>query len=210
MPAQSLTRALLIFGFGLTVLVVGLLAWQLTDRSGAGGAGVQSSGTALIGGPFELTDHNGETRRYADFEGRYPLIFFGYTHCPDFCPAALLVMTEALDQLGETAPEKVAQIAPLFVTVDPERDTVEALKAYSEHFHESLLGLTGTLDQVAEAAKAFRVFYRKAESEDASDYLMDHSTYVYLMGPDGKYVTHFGHDQTSEQMAEKLGELVKG
>ena len=204
-------RSLAIFLGGLAILLLGVAAWlgqdlmtrqSVTSTSGGG------SGTALIGGPFSLTDQNGATRTEADFAGRFMLVYFGYTYCPDICPTSLLAMSQALDSLDENAPELAAKIAPVFVTVDPERDTIEVMKAYSEHFHEDLVALTGSDEQVAEAAKAYRVYYRKAESESASDYLVDHSGFIYLMGPDGAYVGHYSHNVTAEALAEGLKEQL--
>lgn len=213
MSSRSLVRPLAIFGIGLLVLVVGVGAWLLTgtENRGAGVSGeTRSSGAALIGGPFTLLDQDGQARTEADFAGRHMLIYFGYTYCPDFCPTTLNVMTQALDKLAETAPDAVEQVVPVFITIDPERDTVEAMKAYVTHFHSNFVGLTGSEEQVAAAAKAYRIFYQKVEDESAGEYLMDHSTFTYLMGPDGGYSTHFAHNTTPEAMAEKIAELIGG
>ncbi|MCS6879147.1 MAG: SCO family protein [Geminicoccaceae bacterium] len=160
-----------------------------------------------IGGPLNLVHHTG--RRFADSElaGKYRLIYFGYTYCPDICPLGLLTMSEALDRL----PPPVAQkIQPIFVTVDPERDTPEVLAAYVASFHPRLIGLTGTIEEIEAVKRAYRVFARKSEEKRGEDYLVDHSTFTYLMGPDGRYLAHFGHGTTPEQMAERLVRLVGG
>jgi cytochrome oxidase Cu insertion factor (SCO1/SenC/PrrC family) len=164
-----------------------------------------STGTALIGGPFTLSDHQGGRVSDTDFRGRFMLVYFGYTFCPDMCPLGLQVMAQALDELPA---EIAAEIVPVFITVDPERDTVEALREYVPLFHPRLIGLTGSAEEVDEALRAYRVYARKAESSAAAAYLMDHSTFTYLMGPDGAYLTHFGHATTPEAMAAKLAELV--
>jgi cytochrome oxidase Cu insertion factor (SCO1/SenC/PrrC family) len=192
---------------GVLLLTAGIGAWLAYDRYRAA-IGNGGAGAALIGGPFELTDQTGTVRRPEDFAGRYMLVDFGYTYCPDICPSVLLTMTEALDILAADDPEKAKQVVPIFITIDPERDTAEAMAAYAENFHPDLVALTGTPEQIAAAAKAYRVYYRKVESEDASDYLMDHSTFIYLMGPDGKYLTHFSHATTSQEMAETLESYV--
>ena len=206
MPQSALVRAFLVFGLGLGVLAAGVSSWFLTqNRTGTAVTGsATGTGAALIGGPFELTDQNGQVRTAADFQGRHMLIYFGYTFCPDICPTSLLSMTQALDLLGEEHAAAAKKIAPIFITIDPDRDTVEALAAYAPSFHENLVALTGSADQVAEAAKAYRVFYRKHEDDGSGDYLVDHSSYVYLMGPEGGYVSHFAHTAQADEIAAGL------
>ncbi len=166
---------------------------------------VETVGKPKIGGPFTLTDHNGRTVSDGDFRGRYMLVYFGYTFCPDVCPTALTVMSDALDLVGD----KADKVAPIFITVDPERDTPEYLKAYVEHFHPRLLGLTGSPEQVAAAAKGYKVYYSKVgDGYDDGDYSMDHSSYTYLIGPDGEYVAAFGHKTDAEDMAKKLEKFL--
>lgn len=211
MPSSSLSRAVLIFGVGLALFAVGVAAWLWTEmetRKATSSSAVTASGAALIGGPFELVDQTGTTRSEGDFLGRYMLIYFGYVYCPDVCPTSLSNMTQALDELAEDAPDKAAKIVPLFITVDPERDTVEVIESYAEHFHPEMVALTGNEAQVAKAAKAYRVYYAKAGEEGSDDYLMDHSSFIYLMGPDGKYVAHFTHTAAPDEIAEALGRYV--
>jgi protein SCO1/2 len=165
------------------------------------------SGTALIGGPFSLTDHTGRRITEKDFAGKYTLMFFGYTSCPDLCPSELQVMSAALDKLGPAAD----RVRPVFVTIDPERDTVAVLKAYVANFHPRLVGLTGTPEEIAAIAKAWRVYYQRPKSEAGkSDYLMDHSTFLYLMGPDGTFVKHFEYGTNVEALAEALKAAIGG
>lgn len=175
-------------------VVGGYLLWNRGDQGAA----------ALIGGPFTLVDQTGRTVTEETLEGKWSLIYFGYTYCPDVCPTSLSVMTLALDKLGPLAD----RIRPVFVTVDPERDTVSQLALYHESFHPSFLMLTGSPEQVREAARSYRVYYRRAESDSATDYLMDHSSITFLMDPKGIYATHFGHDATPESMAETLRQRV--
>ena len=210
MPNTQLARSLLVLALGLTVLVLGiaLWRWQAETPQQIVSGGTSSSGTALIGGPFELVDQTGQTRTSADFLGGPMLIYFGYTYCPDICPTSLLAMTQGLELLEERAPAIAEPVVPLFITVDPERDTVETMKAYAEHFHARTVALTGSAEQVASAAKAYRVYYRKAESDSAEDYLMDHSGFIYLMDAEGAYLGHFSHNATAEVIAEKLAELL--
>ena len=159
-------------------------------------------GVALVGGPFELVDSNGRTVRDDAFRGRLMLVYFGYTWCPDVCPTELQNMSAAMDLLGDDA----AEVAPIFITVDPERDTVETMAEYREHFHPSLVALTGSPPQVAAAAKAYRVYYAKGPSDRPGEYLMDHSSFVYLMDRKGGYLTHFAPATPPEQMAARVRE----
>jgi protein SCO1/2 len=141
-----------------------------------------------------------------DFLGNYMLVFFGYTYCPDVCPTELQVMTAALDQLGPEA----SRIQPVFVSIDPARDTPEVLKAYVANFGPRLMGLTGTAEEVAAIAKAYRVYYAKAgNSTSAMDYLMDHSSIIYLMGPDGRFVKHVPYTTDAAKLAMELKETLR-
>ena len=170
-----------------------------------GGQPVQSSGAALIGGPFSLVGAGGKPVTDRDFRGRYMLIFFGFTHCPDICPAELQVIAQALEQLGD----KAKTVVPIFITLDPERDTPEAMANYVNSFGPNFVGLTGSPEAIAAAAKAYRVAYSKVENkESAGDYSVDHSALVYLMDPEGRYVTHFSYGLSADQMAEKLEKLL--
>jgi protein SCO1/2 len=159
-----------------------------------------SVGRALVGGPFELTAHDGRRVSETTFRGQLMLVYFGFTYCPDICPAGLQVVTAALEKLGADADK----VAPLFITVDPERDTPEQMKQYVSSFHENFLGLTGSPKDIAKAAKAYRVYYRKVQDEALSDYTMDHTSFLYLMGADGAFITHFPHTISPEKLAERL------
>ena len=208
MPQSSIARAIMILGFGLIVMLGGAATWIMM-RPAAQTGEVRSSGEVLIGGPFELVDQFGEARNDADFLGGYMLIYFGYTYCPDICPTSLGIMTQAIDQLEETDKAKAERITPVFITVDPERDKVENMKDYAEHFRPDMVAMTGSAEQIAKAAKAYRVYYAKAADDGSSDYLMDHSSIFYLMGPDGKYVKHFTHNDDANTIATALAELVQ-
>lgn len=165
----------------------------------------RTTGQALVGGPFELVDHSGKTVRDSDFRGQYMLIYFGFAHCPDVCPSALQVMSAALDKIGSEA----ERITPIFISVDPERDTPESLAAYVSAFHPKLVGLTGSPEAVSKAATAYRVFYRKVQDPgSAGDYTVDHSSIIYFMDPDGRFITHFTHGTPVDVMAEKLQGIV--
>ncbi|MDP6344208.1 MAG: SCO family protein [Alphaproteobacteria bacterium] len=168
------------------------------------GGPVVVTGVPKIGGPFELVDHRGRTVRESDFRGAHLLIFFGYTYCPDVCPTELQKMSAAMDLLGDAGDK----VRPILISIDPERDTVAVLADYVANFHPRLIGLTGSVEQVAVAAKAYRAYYAKAPADDEGDYLVDHSSFIYFMGPDGKYLSHFSPTSTPEAMAEKIRSLL--
>ena len=176
--------------------ICGVLLYQLYQRTLTG----SPTGEVLIGGPFELVDQNGTKVTDQTFKGRLMLIYFGFTYCPDACPTALGIMSAALDKLDTEAD----RVVPILITVDPERDTPQVLKDYVSNFHPRMVGLTGTKEQIAQVAKAYRVFYQKAAGPTPDDYLMDHTLLIYLMDGDGKYLTHFGPDATPDQMADEI------
>lgn len=168
---------------------------------------VRVSGEALVGGPYSLTRHDGVKVSEKTFEGGYTLYFFGYTFCPDVCPAGLQVMTAALEQLGPAADK----VQPVFVTIDPQRDTQRVLAEYVSNFHPRLVGLTGSAQEIAKVAKAYRVYYAKAgDGAQDQDYLMDHSSILYLMGPDGKFVKHFTYSTDVDALAEAIRAAIEG
>jgi cytochrome oxidase Cu insertion factor (SCO1/SenC/PrrC family) len=207
MPKSLPARIALLIAFCLTIVAGAYATWLYSTRSGPSGIisfTGEGSGTALVGGPFELLDQDGQTRRNDDFLGSYMLIYFGYTYCPDFCPTTLNDMSQAIDLLGRETPEKAALVTPIFITVDPDRDTVEALADYAQHFHERLVALTGSTEQVGQATKAYRIYSQKVEDESASSYLMDHTSIIYLMGPKGEYLTFFPHGSSPESIADGL------
>ncbi len=141
-----------------------------------------------IGGPFALIDHTGQAVTDADYLGKHMLVYFGYSWCPDVCPIDLLVVGEVMSRIENAE----AKLQPLFITLDPARDTVEKLAGYVPNFHDSLIGLTGPPAATEDAAKRYRVYHRSAKKDEAdTEYLVDHSSILYLMGPDGKFLTHF-------------------
>ena len=153
-----------------------------------------------IGGPFALTDQNGVHRTDADFRGKLMLVYFGFTYCPDICPTDLQQMALAVDQLGPAG----EMVQPIFITVDPERDTAEHLKDYMALFHPRFVGLTGDAAAIRQAARAYRVYYEKVEREDKSDYTLDHSVFIYLMDRDGRYLGFFPPGTSAERLAETM------
>ena len=160
-------------------------------------------GEAAVHSEFSLIDHNGTRVTEADFQGRWQLVFFGFTHCPDICPTTLAYMADVLDRLGTES----QRIASFFITVDPTRDTPAVMKEYVQAFHPALIGLTGTEAETAAAAYSFRVYYeKKMEEASAPDgYLMVHSGHIYLMTPDGRYETVF---REGEQSAQELASQI--
>jgi protein SCO1/2 len=191
----------------LAVIVAGFLigalggAALLVLSQGGQGPAVQTSGKALIGGPFTLVGRDGKPVTDQAFRGKYMMVFFGFTHCPDICPAELQMMAAALDELGPKANE----IIPIFITLDPERDTPMVVSDYVTNFSPRFVGLTGSSEQIAAAAKAYRVVYSKFQQDNSSsDYSIDHSAFVYLMGKDGEYITHFAYGTPASQMTETL------
>lgn len=197
MRTRLIIFALTAFVFGGTAAFVGISLYQKSNAPTV----AQVSGKALVGGPFSMTDHNGKQVTEKDFAGQYMLIFFGFTNCPDVCPAKLQVITAAMEELGA----KSEQVTPVFVSVDSKRDTVQNLADYVSHFHKRLVGLTGTEEQVKSIAKAYRVYYAEVKDESSSDgYTVDHSAVTYLMGPDGSYLQHFSYGTPPDKMADGI------
>ena len=165
---------------------------------------ITSSLASAIGGPFELTAADGRTVTDQTFRGKWLLIYFGYTSCPDACPTALNNMGVALGLLGPEA----ATLQPIFITVDPKRDTREVLAEYLKSFDPRIVALTGTAEQIAAVVKEYRV-YVSAHSESGGDYTVDHSSLYYLMNPDGKFVNVIPGDLPGDDMADWLRDLTK-
>ena len=191
--------------FALSVLAIAFAIAAAAFYFTLGGRGPMTSGTALVGGPFSLVDQNGRRVTEKDFLGKYMLVFFGFTHCPDVCPTELQVMSAALDELGTAGND----IQPVFVSIDPERDTPEVVKEYVKNFHPRLMGLTGSAGEIATIARAYRVYYKKTASSGASgDYELDHSTTIYLMDPEGRFRKHFGYTTDAKGLAQGLREAM--
>jgi cytochrome oxidase Cu insertion factor (SCO1/SenC/PrrC family) len=162
---------------------------------------LRSVGTPDVGGPFTMVDHSGQTVSEKTYLGKPMLLFFGFTYCPDVCPTELQVMAAALESMGDAGSE----IQPIFVSIDPARDTPEVMKAYVENFGPRFIGLTGTAEQVGIMARAYKVFFEKQPNEAAPDqYLMDHSSTIYLMGADGKFLKHFSYTTDAAKLADGL------
>ena len=192
----------LAYGLIVVVLLATGAVWFSRWRSDAVStvAGVSLPGGVSVGGPFTLTDDHGQSVTDASYRGRWMLVYFGYTFCPDVCPTELQTISAALDKLGP----KSAEVVPLFITIDPQRDTAGALAGYVKLFDNRLIGLTGTPEQIAAVAKEYRVYYAKVTPKNSSDYLMDHSSFVYLMGPDGRFRALFRQGMTPQELAADI------
>lgn len=197
-----MSTRLLALGFagGIAVAVGGWLfaAQEPPQRSAAELMDAVMWSREPIGGPFALTDHNGKHRTDADFRGKLMLVYFGFTSCPDICPTDLLQMAHAVNQLGQSG----ETVQPIFITVDPERDTPEHLKGYMSLFHPRFVGLTGDARAVQAAARAYRVYHKKVEWDDRSGYTFDHSAFIYLMGRNGEYLGFYPPGTSAERLAE--------
>lgn len=163
---------------------------------------------ATIGGEFELTNKDGETVRWADFDGQYRIVYFGYAYCPDVCPTDVQRTIQGLNQFTEDEPELGTKIQPIFITIDPERDTQEVVGEFANAFSERLIGLTGTPEQIADAASTFKVFYAKGTVSESGGYLMDHSDIVYLFGPNGEPLATLPKDEGPDAVAFELSKWV--
>jgi protein SCO1/2 len=182
---------------GIVAAIVTLKVREAQTASSAGPSGqIQVSGNFNVGGPFTLTNQDGQHVTDKDFAGRFQLIYFGYTFCPDVCPTELNTMSLALQQIGSRV-----RIVPIFITIDPARDTPETLKAYLSSFGSDFVGLTGSDDEIAAVAKEYRVYYKKSDNGDDPNYGMDHTSLLYLMAPDGKLVALFRTGTTPEEIA---------
>lgn len=164
---------------------------------------------STIGGPFELVNPVGETVRWSDFEGKYRMVYFGYTWCPDVCPFDLNRMMLGYRQWAEENPELADDVQPIFITIDPERDTPEKMAEYTANFGDNLLGLTGTPEAIEEAATNFSVFYSRGEEDENVGYLMQHSNAGYLMGREGEPIALLPVDESAEGVAQQLATFVR-
>jgi protein SCO1/2 len=191
MAGHAMNKALPVLA--LTALALPILAMLAACNMGAENNASSATDSvagelegARIGAPFTLTNQDGKPTRWADFDGKYRLVYFGYTYCPDVCPVDLQRIMQAFTQFEKASPALAAKVQPMLISVDPKRDTPAVLKTYVAAFHPQLIGLTGTPDQIAKVAKDFVVLYNEETSKGASDYLVAHSRTPYLFGRDGK------------------------
>lgn len=180
--------------------------------TGCGGAGTPAEEAPLagaaIGGDFTLQDSKGQPVRWADFAGKYRIVYFGYTFCPDICPTDMQRVAQGLKALKASDPDKAAKIATMFITVDPARDTEAVVGEFAAAFSPDIIGLTGTPAQIDAVAKTFKVFYAKGEAQPGGGYLVDHSNVVYLFGPDGAPIATLPADQGGKAVAAELARWV--
>ena len=186
-----------VLGLAIALLLIGTGAFVWL--SGGSPPGV------TVGGPFALVNGDGKPVTDRDFRGKYMLVYFGYTFCPDVCPTTLNDVAAAMDKLGP----KADRVQPLFITVDPKRDTPPTVKQFAAAFGPRIMGLTGTAEQIAVAAKAYRVYYAEHRTGPGpDDYTMDHSSVLYLMSPDGRFIAPIRADMEPDAMAARLAQLV--
>ncbi|KAJ3131506.1 Cu-binding protein [Geranomyces variabilis] len=171
----------------------------------------EGAGKPLVGGPFSLVDHDGRPVTDLDYRGKFMLVYFGYTFCPDVCPEELEKMAEVVDTLTAKGYSQET-VVPIFISCDPKRDSVEAIKEYVHDFHSKFVGLIGTHAQIKRVAKSYRLYFSappRAVDDDEADYLVDHSIFFYLIDPDGKYVAHFGRTDEAEEVAQRIMQQIK-
>ncbi len=164
---------------------------------------------ARLGGPFTLTDQNGRQVTDKQFDGRYRIVYFGFTYCPDVCPVDLQTIGQAMRMLEKSDPSRAERVQPIFITVDPQRDTPAVMKQYVSSFHPRLIGLTGTAEQIAEVTKKHGVYFGNAEEPGATEYMVDHSRIALLFGPKGEPIAILPHEKGAEAVAAELRRWVQ-
>lgn len=187
---------------GLIIILSAAGIYIYLTMPNSGTANPPATTASLIGGDFEMIDHNGKTVTQNTYKGNKKLIFFGFTNCPAVCPTELSNLTMALEQIDA---KKAKQVTVLFVSIDPDYDTPELMKEYVEAFHDDFIGLSGSVAQVAKMTKAFRVYYAKVpDAESDIGYTMDHSAYTYLMDENNVYIKHLSPNSSVEEMVAFL------
>jgi cytochrome oxidase Cu insertion factor (SCO1/SenC/PrrC family) len=189
--ARALFVIASLFGCGLAAAAEQPSAAQMMDDL--------MYGRGSVGGPFTLTDQTGKQRSDTDFRGKLMIVYFGYTYCPDVCPTDLMAITRALEALGPAA----EGVQPVFITIDPERDT-KVLADYVSAFHHSLVGLTGSPDEIRKVANSYKAFYLKVEDERSGNYAIDHAGIIYLMGRNGEYLGFMPPQTNPDRLTEIL------
>ncbi len=172
--------------------------------SGSESPGEPPLAGAKIGGDFNLTNSEGETVRWTDFKGSYRIVYFGFAYCPDICPTDVQRFTQALSLVSEDDPKLASKIQPMFISIDPERDTPEVLAEFTSAFSDDLIGLTGTPAQIKATADAFKVYYERGEDTNGGGYLMNHSNVTYLFDPQGNPLATLPTDQGAQAVADEI------
>jgi len=205
--AQRITR-------GVGVALLGCVGWYIYDLyrqnnpQEVADVKVKTEGEINIGAPFVLLDHNGDVKDSAkDFAGKFMLIYFGFTFCPDICPTELTKMADVVNQLEELG--KADEVVPILITVDPYRDTVEQINSYVQEFHPRIVGLTGTPAEIKQVAKDYRIYNVVPEEAGQEDYLVDHSVFTFLMGPKGGFLDFFGPDKDDQEILDRILERMQ-
>ncbi|XP_003791137.1 protein SCO1 homolog, mitochondrial isoform X1 [Otolemur garnettii] len=180
-------------------LLVGMKYFKKEKEEKLEKARHRSIGKPLLGGPFSLTTHTGEPTTDKDYLGQWVLIYFGFTHCPDICPEELEKMIQVVDEIDDIP--SLPNLTPLFITIDPERDTKEAIANYVKEFSPKLIGLTGTKEEIDQVARAYRVYYSPGPKDEDDDYIVDHTIIMYLIGPDGVFLDYFGQNKKNGEIA---------
>ena len=193
-----MVRAVWLICISLWLALTPLRAQDVPARSPAEIMDILMWNRESVGGPFELIDHSGRTRTEQDFRGRLMLVYFGFTYCPDVCPTDLQAIGLAMDKLGADS----ANVQPLFVTVDPERDTPAHLAEYVKLFHPRLIGLSGSAEAIRKAADAYKVYYARVDLNRDAGYTVDHTAFIYLMDRDGNYLGFFPPGTSADRMVE--------
>ena len=200
MKSASIVIALIVLALGVGLFIAekqGRLSFASNETS---------TGKADIGGGFTLTDQNGNQVSDSQFRGKYMLVFFGFTSCPSICPVGMATLTQVMEQLGDDA----SKVQPVFITVDPETDTPARMKEFLANFHPSIVGLTGTPEQIKAVESAYKVYAAKSKDKNMpGGYNVDHSGFIYLMDKNGEYLRHCAYDETSAKLTSDIKEAIE-
>ncbi|MCB1651694.1 MAG: SCO family protein [Alphaproteobacteria bacterium] len=214
MTPQTRTRFARIALFAILAIWLGTVLAQRQKQEDSAAVSQKSErpapmAGAQLGGPFSLIDQDGKPVTQENFAKDYKLIYFGFTYCPAICPTELQKVARAMNELEQEAPEAAAHLQPIFISVDPERDTPEVMKGYVQQFHPRLIGLTGSPEQVEAAKKAYRVFAKKVQDETMNDYTVDHSSFIYLMSPDDQLLAMYRVNDNAEDLAGDIKKHIE-